>query len=433
MVRTRPRRFGNSLRPFLLAIMLLGAVAATHGQPPPFASPTKAMDLPMIWLEAKDRFTRDVAAACEITLAAAGEEHKTAAAIKGTIRLRGSSSLSFPKRSYAIGLEKPAALFGLPTRQNWILNAAFVDRSLMRHKLSYDLFRSLAEPGRPRYAASSRFVEVNLNGTYEGVYLLMEQVDHQLAGLPAYVKEDQAYTAIYKAVNHDADFARAGHSGFEQMAPDPRVLAYWQPLDQLAQFIHASTTTQFFDAKQGIASHLDLDNAMDFHLLVLVTGNSDGITKNFYLARPKPTTDTVSRFFFIPWDFDGSFGQNWNATRSPVELWLSNHLFDRLLESPDYRRRFASRWERLRDRQFSIRSIHEMIDANAKVIAEASGRNASRWATASGRYPNQMTFEQDVAHMKSWIASHVEWLNRAILERTGNARTDRPAESPPTR
>ena len=417
-MQNRSSRFHNLIRPVSLAVMLLGFIARmAQGQAAPFASPTKAMDLPMVWLEANDPFTRDATAACTMTLTAAGQEREKAAACKGVIRLRGSTSLGYPKKSYALYLDKPAGLLGLAAHRHWILNAAFIDRSLMRHKLSYDLFRSLSERGRPRHAASSRFVEVSFNGTYHGVYLLMEQVDRELAGLPAYAKEDPAHTSVYKAISHDAGFEQSGHNGFEQVLPDPTVLAYWQPLDALTQFIHAAPAAQFFNPESGIAAQLDLDNAIDFHLLILVTGNADGITKNFYLARPRPASGSAARFFFIPWDFDSAFGQNWDATPLPPELWLSNPLFDRLLENPEYRGRFTERWAHLRDRQFSTRSIQRMIDANVKEIAIATGRNAIRWAASGNLYPNQLTFEQDVTHMKAWTAAHISWLNQTMQER----------------
>ena len=40
----------------------------------------------------------------------------------------------------------------------------------------------------------------------------------------------------------------------------------------------------------GIAARLDLANAIDFQLLVLLTSNTDGITKNFILARSAGAT-----------------------------------------------------------------------------------------------------------------------------------------------
>lgn len=106
---------------------------------------------------------------------------------------------------------------------HWVLNAAAVDRSLMRHKLSYDLFLSLATTNAPRYAASSRFVEVDLNGRYQGVYLLMQRVDGALLNFRPFDRNDPSHGCLYKAIDHAADFSQPNGAGFDQREPDPGV------------------------------------------------------------------------------------------------------------------------------------------------------------------------------------------------------------------
>ncbi|GBL27859.1 hypothetical protein EMGBS8_18070 [Verrucomicrobiota bacterium] len=78
-----------------------------------------------------------------------------------------------------------------------------------------------------------------------------------------------------------------------------------------------------------------MDNAIDFHLLVLMTSNLDGITKNYNLIRAGSTTVTPNpKFSFVPWDYDGTFGRNWDSSPVDAKTWLSNRLFDRLLGNP---------------------------------------------------------------------------------------------------
>ena len=384
-------------------------------QPATRLTTRRVFEVPGIFIEAKDAIAADKKVPCtmQVVMPEGNKDAGEAVTRDATMRIRGASSQGFPKKSFAVSLESPAEMLGMTSRAHWILNAAYIDRSLMRHKLGYDLFRSLARPGQPRHAAASRFVEVHLNEEYQGVYLLMEHVDGHLLGLTPFVKEDAVHACLYKAVNHDASFAKGGHEGFVQHVPDP-LAAYWQPLDALNEFIHGAAAEKFLDAQMGIETQLDIDNAIDFHLLVLVTGNADGITKNFYLARARPEGAAVPRFFFVPWDYDGTFGRNWDASRLPPELWLSNHLFDRLLQAPAYRQRFVARWQQLREKEFSVPTIQGMIDANAKELGAAAARNAIRWAAGAGSYPDRVSFEQDVTEMKTWIAAHIAWLDRTI-------------------
>ena len=140
----------------------------------------------------------------------------------------------------------------------------------------------------------------------------------------------------------------------------------------------------------------------------------DGITKNFIIARDAATTEKPQpQFFFAPWDYDATFGRNWEASRVEHTAWLSNRLFDRLLGASDYQTRFAERWQRLRASQFSVKAIHILIDANVAVLGDAARRNAVRWPTTEG-YPDKLTFDQDIAEMKAWVIARTQWLDQEI-------------------
>ena len=84
------------------------------------------------------------------------------------IELRGQSSQSFAKKSYAVQLRTPrgadrdAALLGMPADDDWILYAAYNDKTLMRNVVAYQTARGLG-----RWAPQTRFVELTLNGRYK--------------------------------------------------------------------------------------------------------------------------------------------------------------------------------------------------------------------------------------------------------------------------
>lgn len=381
-------------------------------------------NLPVILLDIPGAITRDQRAPCSVTIICpAGSDCGTTNRLPASIRYHGSSSLGYAKKSFALALDQPESLVGMGKAAHWVLNAAYIDRSLMRHKLAYDLFRSLATAESKRYAAASQFVEVRVNGKYHGACLLMERVDRRRLDFQPFQSNAVSHACLYKAVDHAANFGQRNHAGFEQREPDPLVKAYWQPLDELMRFVSSASDAEFFHPQTGIQSRLDLENAMDFHLLVLLTSNSDGITKNYMLARDAqggPAANT--RFFFVPWDYDGTFGRNWDASRVPPSLWLSNHLFDRLLGHKPYQEKFAARWSQLREHQFSIRSVHAMIDANVRTLGNAARRNAERWPTNRGGYPDRIGFEEDIAQMKSWVEARIQWLDGEIQRRCGKAR-----------
>jgi hypothetical protein len=376
-------------------------------------------NLPIVFLVAKGQIASEPKVPCTVKIIGAkGPGSGGTNLLPGAVKFHGATSQAYAKKSFGLTLDAPAPLLGMRESAHWVLNAAYIDRSLMRHKLSYDLFSSLSAKGGKRFAVASRFVELYLNGSYNGAYLLMERVDRQLLELAAYQSNDVSHACIYKAVGHAANFGHSGHAGFEQREPDPLAGAYWQPLDEFTRFVSAAPDAQFFHPVTGIESRLDLDNAIDFHLLVLLTSNMDGITKNFILARNRPIAGSPNpRFFFAPWDYDGTFGRNWDASPVAPSAWLSNHLFDRLLANPTYRERFAARWKQLRQREFALKAIQTMLDANARTLGRAADRNAARWLAAGGPYPDTLSFAEDIEQMKSWTEARLKWLDQEILKK----------------
>lgn len=416
---------GSALRcVFGLFLLLLAVFAgALDGAPakPGLAFGDFEPNVPLVFLTTTNPINGNAPVACVArVLSPKGSRQGETSNLMAKVMFHGASSQGYPKKSFKLTLAEPAPLLGMRLRSHWVLNAAYVDRSLMRHKLSYDLFRSLGTTNRPRYAASSRFVEVYLNNHYNGAYLLMERVDRQLLQLRPFRSNDFSHACIYKAIDHAANFGAPGHAGYEQREPDAAAFPYWSPLELFNRFVTRTPATNFFLPEGGIAARLDLDNAIDFHLLVLLTSNSDGITKNFILARDgHETSPQRAKFFFVPWDYDGTFGRNWNAAPYPHDVWLTNNLFDRLLRDAGYRARFAARWRQLRERQFAVKTLHQMIEDNVRVLGAAAQRNAARWPTETGMYPDRLTFAEDIAEMKAWVEARVKWLDQEIARRGG--------------
>ncbi len=98
--------------------------------------------------------------------------------------------------------------------------------------------------------------------------------------------------------------------------------------------------------------------------------------------------------------------------------WLSNNLFERLLDDPAYRKQFNARWKQLRQRQFAVSTICGMIDSNAQTLGAAADRNAARWRSAAQFYPDAVSFKEDIAQMKDWVARRTRWLDQEIERRT---------------
>ena len=69
------------------------------------------------------------------------------------------------------GENADVVLLGLPAENDWVLNAPYSDKTLMRNALAYGLAAATGQ-----YAPRTKFCELLLNGQYQGVYLLVEKI-----------------------------------------------------------------------------------------------------------------------------------------------------------------------------------------------------------------------------------------------------------------
>ena len=87
------------------------------------------------------------------------------------IRGRGNSTWGQPKKPYRLKLDKKTDAFGMGKSKHWVLLANYMDESLMRNTLAYNLSGSMGME-----QMSTVWVDVILNGKYVGNYQFCENI-----------------------------------------------------------------------------------------------------------------------------------------------------------------------------------------------------------------------------------------------------------------
>ena len=90
------------------------------------------------------------------------------------IKGRGNSTWNFDYKPYKIKFEQKQNLFGYGEAKDWVLLANYGDISLIRNYIAYQTACNMSELS---VSPDSQLVEVYVNGLYQGVYLLCEQVE----------------------------------------------------------------------------------------------------------------------------------------------------------------------------------------------------------------------------------------------------------------
>lgn len=87
------------------------------------------------------------------------------------IRGRGNSTWGQPKKPYRLKLDKKTDMFGMGKSKHWVLLANYMDESLQRNTLAYNLSASMGMEH-----CSTVFVDVVLNGDFVGNYQFCENI-----------------------------------------------------------------------------------------------------------------------------------------------------------------------------------------------------------------------------------------------------------------
>lgn len=226
------------------------------------------------------------------------------------IKQRGNSTrLWYDKKPYRIKFQEKIEMLGLAANKDWVLLANFRDPTNLMNALAFDIAR---EMGSFNFVNANRFVEVEINGDYKGLYQLTEQIEQAESrvnvaadGVLLSLDQDDGpelspdandnfWSATYKlpvAVKYPKTLAEGG---LEQIRSDFKRLE-----DAIA--------SADYDAVKAL---LDVRSFMDFLILQEITRNVElEAPRSMYLHR----ASAEGKYVFGPvWDFDGGFGYSWN-------------------------------------------------------------------------------------------------------------------------
>lgn len=385
--------------------------------------------------------------------------------LEAAFKYRGATASHYDKKSYAIKLRTKASgdydrkFFGLRNDNNWILDAASVDPSMMRNRVATDLWNDFSH--KPYYkdrvknertGTRGRFVEVVLNGSYAGLYCMTEKMDRKQAKAEKQTLAPDGHAvqrgSVYKStawkyevlMGHEPDeraYPRTApedylpyneeHSetwrGWEIKYPDPEhQIIDWGPLYNCINFTSTQGGTKF---DEGFDTYWDMDQVKDYWLFIDLLLATDNHGKNLFLINYDQQADVDAQKMAIGvWDLDGTFGIRWDGRNSVTQasqdydkfLWAYEHgnhtLFYRLKFSKRYNWKaiLAKRYAKLRHTHFDPEALKQRFADYLALFAEsgADKREARVWGSIHHpQYPGD----------HSDIASAVDYAQRWIDER----------------
>ena len=363
------------------------------------------------------------------------------------IKTRGSSTGGRSKSSLSMemqdefGQDKNLSLIGMPNESDWVLWGPYnFDLTLMHNPFIFELSRQIG-----RYAPRTRFVELYMNtgggalstADYFGVYALMEKIDRDSdrVDVEKIFSEHKSSPEVSGGYILKIDRADPGDSGFsaagqgikyvypkeEQMESnefDPQEKALRKFLNEMGTSLNAS---YFRDPIRGYAKYIDIDAAIDHHLLNVLAFNVDALRLSGYMHIPRG-----GKLVFGPiWDFDRALGSTDGRDNNP-RTWRSQTgdrgtdffnypWWNRMFRDIDFFQKYIDRFQLLRQSEFSKVNINSIIDGMADELREAQKRNLSKW-NQRPRSAYGGTYEGEVQHMKTWLSRRITFMEQQFVD-----------------
>lgn len=354
-----------------------------------------------------------------------------------TVKLRGASSYSgFDKPQFRIKLYQKEngkklnyALCGMAKDSEWVLYGPFLDKTLVRNALVYHTAQELCV-----WSPDTRFVEVFVNGCYQGLYLAVQPVtaspgrlnlsDYGLAsGQTAYiVKRDRVGTeehvlhtwgelSGYTLNELSVSYPSANDLTGQQMN--------WIEQD-ISAFEKALYSDYFADKDIGYAKYIDVDSFVDYYLLNEAVLNHDGGILSTYCYR-----ELGGKLKMALWDYNNAFDNyQWFIMESD-EFHMNDNTpwFQRLLQDRNFVDKLCARYHELRESTLSTESMYRFISETETQLADAAARNDKVWGYTfnmnlltnfDGGQRNPASREEAVTQLKTVIRERFAFLDYHI-------------------
>ena len=370
------------------------------------------------------------------------------------IERRGASSATMPKKSYGVetwdmnSTAIDTSLFGMPSENDWILSAAYPDKTLFRNAFTYGTARAMG-----RYAPRTMHVDVMLNGEYTGVYTFCEKVKRDQGRvdiaklLPTDVTGDELTGGYIVKVDKTTG---SGGAGWYSLLPPAYnsggadvLIQYEEPNEdelvaQQANYIQAyvdsfelSLLSTFpADTGTGYPHFIDPVTFADQLLVNELTKNGDGYRISTFYHKDKNSNGGKLKAGPV-WDYDISSGNGDYCDIWRTDGWAYEYntvcgtdpnmvsgWWQELVQDPTFQRVLRCRWEELKVAALSPAALDARMDSLASLLNESQGFNFQVWPIMGAyTWPNYYIaadYQGEVDTMKWFIHERWNWIDAQL-------------------
>lgn len=329
------------------------------------------------------------------------------------LRGRGNSTWGYPKKPYAIKLNKKTELLGMPAHRRWILLANWMDKTLLRNSLAFELSRKTELAYTPRGV----FVDLVFNGEFVGNYYLCEhiKIDPERVNIAELDNSDYTMPTItggylieldvnYDEINKFTTDVKSLPVNIKE--PDEDDLNDAQ-FDYIKDYLNNIENILYASGEGAYEDYIDTKSFIDWLLVHELTGNVEPHhPKSCFMHK-----DRNGKLVAGPvWDFDwGTFIPGYSGFINASKIW-----YDKLLDDEAFRAELKERWNMLKP---EFQSVSAFIDEQADYIRQSALANSEIWPiTLEVNGDESMSFDEAVVRLKDTYEQRIQSLDSLINE-----------------
>ena len=361
--------------------------------------------------------SKDEYVSCQISISDSG--NYDIEAISGQIKGRGNTTWKYPKKPYRIKLDNKTSLFGEDASKSWVLLAMYNDFSLSKDALAFFLGASL-ENGD--YVPSYHYVDVYINGIYNGLYLLTEHVNENsehtdvkysftendtevpfLVELDDYAEKDGGVEGV--------DYFKIDDVYFSIKYPDSTERYTEEQFKYIEKYIKKVNALAY---KKNVtiaelSEYIDVQSFIDYYLIQEIMIQADVDYKSVFMYKSIDGKMKMGPLWDYDWALDGPSLLFWYDYELKEETLASEGtwFYGLLSNSPEFREAVKVRWGEIEEK---IRSAADEFCAQSGYISTAAHKDWLRWHY----YNLGANYRENLDNAYNVLYRRIDWLDNKI-------------------
>lgn len=333
------------------------------------------------------------------------------------IRGRGNSTWNFPKKPYRIKFDKGVSLFGEPKNKSWVLLALYNDFSAVKDRLAFAMADAIQTDV---FVPSYNYVELYINGKYNGLYLLTDQVDENegRTGVEeSFTAEDTEVPFLVELDEYapeegeeDVDWFRIENNTYTVKYPEADERYTTEQFEYIKNYIKDVHNACKEGSLEKLSALVDIDSFIDFYIVQEAMGQPEINWKSVYMYKAKNGLMKMGPIWDFDWAAMGpSTGSYRNAYRDMTEGFRSsNNWFDHMLKkSPEFKALVGERFDEVK---VTLLSVVDDVRNELDTLKPYYERNHLRWHwfrvwASHGKYYQEVL---------DWCVARIEWMDTAL-------------------